>query len=55
MSPSEAVFAIICCQNGADPAVKAEVARDGWRLAYSRRGFLSFKKDSPGNKAVGRY
>jgi 23S rRNA (cytidine2498-2'-O)-methyltransferase len=55
MSPSDAVFAIVCCQNGADPAVKAEVARDGWRLAYSRRGFLSFKNDSPGDKAVGRF
>jgi len=52
MSPSEAVFAIVCCQNGADPAVKTEVAHDGWRLAYSRRGFLSFKNDAPGDKAV---
>lgn len=55
MSPSEAIFAIVCCQNGADPAVKTEVARDGWRLAYSRRGFLSFKNDAPGDQAVGRY
>lgn len=55
MSPTEAVFAIVCCQNGADPAVKTEVAHDGWRLAYSRRGFLSFKNDSPGDKAIGRY
>lgn len=52
MRPPEAVFAIVCCQNGADPAVKTEVARDGWRLAYSRRGFLSFKNDALGNSAV---
>jgi 23S rRNA (cytidine2498-2'-O)-methyltransferase len=55
MTSSDAVFAIVCCQNGAEPAVKAEVAGDDWRLAYSRRGFLSFKKDSPGTSAVGRF
>lgn len=42
---ADAVFAIVCCQNGSEPAVKDEVARQGWRLAYSRRGFLSFKRD----------
>jgi 23S rRNA (cytidine2498-2'-O)-methyltransferase len=55
MSPAESVFAIVCCQNGADSAVKAEVTDDGWRLAYSRRGFLSFKKDMPRTASVGRY
>ncbi|TVQ01502.1 MAG: SAM-dependent methyltransferase [Planctomycetaceae bacterium] len=36
-------FAILCCQNGVESAVKAEVADQGWRLAFSRRGFVSLK------------
>ena len=38
-------FIFITCQRGAEPAVKAEMARD-WpalRFAYSRPGFLTFK------------
>lgn len=38
-----AVFAMVCCQNGAEPAVKEEVGHDGWRLAFSRRGFITLK------------
>jgi len=53
MSVSDAVFAIVCCQNGSEPAVKEEVGRTGWRLAYSRRGFLSFKKDTLGGGTAG--
>ncbi len=42
---SEASFAMICCQNGAQGAVLAEVERDGWRLAFSRPGFVTVKND----------
>jgi 23S rRNA (cytidine2498-2'-O)-methyltransferase len=43
MGPPEFIF--ITCQRGAEPVVKAELARD-WpalRFAYSRPGFLTFK------------
>ena len=43
--PHDAVFAMVCCQNGSEPAVKAEVAKDGWRLAFSRRGFVTLKHE----------
>ncbi len=43
--PSDAVFAMVCCQNGSEPAVKEEVAQDGWRLAFSRRGFITLKHE----------
>jgi 23S rRNA (cytidine2498-2'-O)-methyltransferase len=41
----EASFIFITCQIGAERAVKAEVARrwPGFRFAYSRPGFLTFK------------
>lgn len=47
MSDSDAVFAMVCCQNGAEAAVKNELANSPWRLAYSRRGFLTLKADRP--------
>ena len=38
-------FLFFCCQVGAEPALKAELAaaRPEWRLAFSRPGFLTFK------------
>ena len=38
-------FLFVTCQAGAEPAVKAEIARrwPDFRFAYSRRGFLTFK------------
>jgi len=39
------LFAMICCQNGAQGAVLPEVERDGWRLAFSRPGFVTVKND----------
>ena len=38
-------FLFVTCQIGAEPAVKAELARQwpGFRFAYSRPGFLTFK------------
>jgi 23S rRNA (cytidine2498-2'-O)-methyltransferase len=45
---TDAAFAMVCCQNGSEPAVKEEVGRDGWRLAFSRRGFITLKhEDKP--------
>jgi 23S rRNA (cytidine2498-2'-O)-methyltransferase len=44
--PTDAAFAMVCCQNGSEPAVKQEVAREGWRLAYSRRGFITLKHEA---------
>lgn len=38
-------FAMICCQNGAQSAVLAEVEREGWRRAFSRPGFVTVKSD----------
>ena len=43
--PNDAVFAMVCCQNGSEPAVKEEVGQDGWRLAFSRRGFITLKHE----------
>jgi len=38
-------FAMIACQNGAQQVVVAEVASDNWRLAFSRPGFVTVKRD----------
>jgi len=43
-------FAMICCQNGAQAAVLAEVERDGWRRAFSRPGFVTVKSDHATDK-----
>ncbi len=42
-------FAFTVCQVGAEPAVKAEVAkfRPDWRLAFSRPGLVTFKCAQP--------
>ncbi|MBI5761360.1 MAG: hypothetical protein HZA46_22865 [Planctomycetales bacterium] len=43
--PSTPTFLYVTCQNGAEPALKAELQRE-WpelRFAYSRPGFLTFK------------
>jgi 23S rRNA (cytidine2498-2'-O)-methyltransferase len=41
----EAPFLFTCCQAGAEAALKSElaVAHPGWRFAYSRPGFVTFK------------
>ena len=38
-------FLLVVCQTGAEPALKAEIARQwpGFRLSYSRPGFVTFK------------
>ena len=46
-SPSEFVFALT--NPGSEKALKLEVAalQPGWRPAYQRRGFVTFKADPP--------
>ena len=45
---SDSTFIFLTCQIGAEAAVKAELARDrpGFRFAFSRPGFLTFKLPS---------
>lgn len=43
--PSGPTFAMIGCANGAETAVKREIAAQGWRLAFSRPGFVTAKHD----------
>jgi 23S rRNA (cytidine2498-2'-O)-methyltransferase len=38
-------FAMLCCANGAEQPVKQSIARDRWRLAFSRPGFVTAKHD----------
>jgi 23S rRNA (cytidine2498-2'-O)-methyltransferase len=40
-------FLFTTCQVGAEPALKAELAAQGLRLAFSRPGFVTFKGDQP--------
>lgn len=42
---SEPSFAMLCCAHGAESAVKASMAEQGWRLAFSRPGFVTAKHD----------
>jgi 23S rRNA (cytidine2498-2'-O)-methyltransferase len=43
--PPEATFAMLCCAHGAEAAVKESMAAQGWRLAFSRPGFVTAKHD----------
>ena len=36
---------MICCAHGAEKAVKQSIGKDGWRLAFSRPGFVTAKND----------
>ena len=36
---------MLCCACGAEQVVKAEMAEQGWRLAFSRPGFVTAKND----------
>lgn len=44
---SDATFAMLCCACGAEKAVKSSMADSGWRLAFSRPGFVTAKNDQP--------
>jgi 23S rRNA (cytidine2498-2'-O)-methyltransferase len=39
-------FAMLSCACGAEQVVKAEMADQGWRLAFSRPGFVTAKNDN---------
>ncbi|MEM9365827.1 MAG: SAM-dependent methyltransferase [Planctomycetota bacterium] len=43
--PSEARFAMVTCAHGAESAVKQSLAPERWRLAFSRPGFVTLKRD----------
>lgn len=43
---SEPTFAMLVCACGAESVVKEEMAIQGWRLAFSRPGFVTAKHDS---------
>lgn len=43
---SKPTFAMLCCACGAEQVVKSEMAEKGWRLAFSRPGFVTAKNDS---------
>ena len=45
MNQSGPSFAMLCCACGAEKVVKAAMAEDGWRLAFSRPGFVTAKHD----------
>lgn len=40
-------FAMMTCAVGAEVPLKSEVAASGWRLAFSRPGFVTAKNDQP--------
>lgn len=42
---SDASFAMLCCAHGAETAVKQSMGESGWRLAFSRPGFVTAKRD----------
>lgn len=42
---SDPLFAMLCCAHGAEGLVKETIAADGWRLAFSRPGFVTAKKE----------
>ncbi|MAT69841.1 MAG: hypothetical protein CMJ58_09990 [Planctomycetaceae bacterium] len=54
-APLAPQFAFAACQHGAEAVLKADVARraPGWRPAFSRPGFVTFKADQPVAKPEG--
>ena len=42
---TEPTFAMLCCAYGAEQAVKESMVSAGWRLAFSRPGFVTAKND----------
>ncbi|NNE00819.1 MAG: SAM-dependent methyltransferase, partial [Pirellulaceae bacterium] len=52
-SLSEPTFVMMCCAYGAEQAIKKSIAVQGWRLAFSRPGFVTAKHDEPTNPPHG--
>ena len=44
-SSDQPTFAMLCCAHGAEACVKEAIADEGWRLAFSRPGFVTAKHD----------
>ncbi|MCC9656887.1 SAM-dependent methyltransferase [Rhodopirellula halodulae] len=44
---------MMCCAHGAEGLVKEQIAREGWRLAFSRPGFVTAKHDQPRQSPTG--
>ncbi|XZE52595.1 SAM-dependent methyltransferase [Planctomycetaceae bacterium SH139] len=42
-------FVFVCCHHGAEAPLKDEFTTQGWRLAFSRPGFVSFKSNEAGS------
>ncbi|MGB7328320.1 MAG: SAM-dependent methyltransferase [Rubripirellula sp.] len=53
-SPSPS-FAMITCAHGAEQAVKQSIAPEGWRLAFSRPGFVTAKHDTSQTLPTGTF
>lgn len=45
--PAPNSFCFLCCQQGCEPALKAELDDQKWRLAFSRPGFVTLKNVAP--------
>lgn len=52
--PTDAPFVMVCCQQGAELPLKKDAAAQGWRLAFSRPGFVTFKHDQV-ERSVGAF
>ncbi|MCG8653088.1 MAG: SAM-dependent methyltransferase [Pirellulales bacterium] len=52
---SDPAFAMLTCAHGAEQAVKQSVAPAGWRLAFSRPGFVTVKHDAPAELPQGTF
>ncbi|QDV13940.1 putative 23S rRNA ribose 2'-O-ribose methyltransferase [Rosistilla oblonga] len=50
--PAPNSFCFLCCQQGSEPALKAELDDRKWRLAFSRPGFVTLKKVPAANSAA---
>ncbi|TWT52795.1 putative 23S rRNA ribose 2'-O-ribose methyltransferase [Rubripirellula amarantea] len=48
-------FAMLCCAFGAELAVKESMIADGWRLAFSRPGFVTGKHDAAPEPPTGTF
>lgn len=48
-------FAMLCCAYAAEKAVKSEIASFGWRLAFSRPGFVTAKHDAASELPSGMF
>ena len=45
---TDASFAMLTCAHGAESVVKSSITDAGWRLAFSRPGFVTAKHEEPG-------